>query len=151
MTGGTTLKDYLFVGAQFLLFAAYALRRPALAFSAPDPVRYAGLAATIFAMIAGVLALLQLSKNLSPFPTPVRDGELVTTGMFAYARHPIYAVLLLAAFGFGLYTSSGYRLLIGLVLLVLFYFKSSYEEALLGERYVGYGAYREKVRRFGLF
>ncbi len=141
-------KDYFFVGIQFLLFGAYALEFPALGFSWPPVFGYVGLFLAFSGVCTGVLALIQLNTNLSPFPTPVANGELVTTGVFAFARHPIYASLLMAAFGYGLYLGSGYRLLIGLALLVLFYFKSSYEERLLSARYPDYAEYRKRVGRF---
>ena len=141
-------KDYLFVGIQFLLFGAYAWDYAALGFSRPTALGYFGLFLALSGVCTGVLALLQLNTNLSPFPTPVANGELVTTGVFAFARHPIYASLLMAAFGYALYVGSGYRLLVGLALLVLFYFKSSYEEGLLEARYSGYAEYRKRVGRF---
>lgn len=141
-------NDYLFVGIQLLLFGAYALEVPALSFSRPTVLGYLGLLLAISGVCTGVLALIQLNTNLSPFPTPVANGELVTTGVFALARHPIYTSLLMAAFGYALYLGAGYRMLVGLSLLVLFYFKSSYEEQLLGERYPNYAEYRKRVGRF---
>jgi len=148
MTLASRSKDYVFVGIQFALFGAYALEFPALSFSRPSVFGYVGLFLALSGVGTGVLALLQLNTSLSPFPTPVANGELVTTGVFALARHPIYTSLLLAAFGYALYLGSGYRMLIGLALLVLFYFKSSYEESLLSARYPGYAEYRKRVGRF---
>jgi protein-S-isoprenylcysteine O-methyltransferase Ste14 len=141
-------KDYLFVGIQFLLFGAYALEFPALGFGRPSVLGYVGLFFALSGVGTGVLALLQLNTSLSPFPTPVANGALVTTGVFAFARHPIYASLLMAAFGYALYSGSGYRLLVGVALLVLFYFKSSYEERLLSAHYPDYAEYRKRVGRF---
>lgn len=144
----TSSKDYLFVGIQFLLFAAYAFDLSVLSFSRPEVIGYLGLLLAIAGVCTGVLALLQLSNSFSPFPTPVAHGQLVTTGMFRLARHPIYTSLLLGAFGFALYSGSGYRLLVGLALLVLFYFKSSYEEKLLSQRFPDYANYQKVVGRF---
>lgn len=142
-------RDYLFVLTQFLLFLAYVFDVAVMDFARPSGLGYLGLFLALAGLCTCGLALLQLNKNLSPFPTPVKSGELVTNGVYAYARHPIYSGILLFGLGYGLYASSGYKLLITLALLVLFYFKSSYEEQLLTERYEAYGDYRQKVGRFG--
>jgi protein-S-isoprenylcysteine O-methyltransferase Ste14 len=141
-------NDYIFVGIQLLLFAAYVLEFPILNYSRPAWLGYLGLLLSVGGVCTGVLALLQMKTSFSPFPTPTAAGELVTSGMFAWARHPIYTSILLGAFGFALYAGSGYRVLIGLTLLTLFYFKSSYEEQLLTNRYPGYAAYKKEVGRF---
>lgn len=141
-------NDYIFVGIQLLLFAAYALEFSVLNFSRPAWLGYLGLLLSVGGLCTGVLALLQMKTSFSPFPTPTDAGKLVTTGMFAWARHPIYTSILLGAFGFALYTGSGYRMLIGFTLFTLFYFKSSYEEQLLSARYSGYSAYQKEVGRF---
>lgn len=144
----TTTRDYVFVILQFLLFLAYVPDFAALSFSRPDILGYVGLGVAVTGLCTGVLALLQMKKSFSPFPTPVAEGELVTTGMFALARHPIYSSILLGAFGYGLYTGSGYRLFIGLCLFVLFNFKAGYEEAGLIRQYPEYPFYMERVGRF---
>lgn len=141
-------KDYLFVGIQFVLFAAYALPYRSMNFGRPDVLGNFGLLLAISGVCTGVLALIQLNTSLSPFPTPLTNGKLVTSGVFSLARHPIYTSLLMAALGYALYVGSGYQLLLGLVLLVLFYFKSAYEEQLLEERYPDYVEYRKRVGRF---
>jgi len=143
-----TTKDYLFVGIQFALFAAYAIRPQILSIELPKTVAYAGLVIAISGLCTGVLALIQIRSSFSPFPTPVAHGELVSNGLFRLSRHPIYSSILLGAFGYALYTGSGDRLLIGLGFLLLFYFKSSYEEQLLSEKYAGYTNYKRRVGRF---
>jgi protein-S-isoprenylcysteine O-methyltransferase Ste14 len=143
-----TSKDYLFVGIQFLLFLAYVWEPGWLTFSRSDTLGNLGLLLAVAATLAGCSALTQFWKTFSPFPTPVAEGELITTMLFSVARHPIYTALVVAAFGYALYTGSGYRMMVGLALLVLFYFKSDYEEERLAAHYPGYAAYRKKVGRF---
>lgn len=144
-----TTKDYLFVGLQFLLFLAYAWEPTWLAFRRSDTLGNLGLLLAVVAVLAGCAAFTLLWKTFSPFPTPVEEGELITTNLYALARHPIYTSLLLAAFGYALYTGSGYRMVVGCALLLLFYFKSDYEEQQLAAHYPGYAAYQKKVGRFG--
>lgn len=149
MSAKKPLKDYVFVGIQGLLFLAYLI--PIQLFQAmttPDWLSYAGLAILVLALVFGVLAFMQLSTNLSPYPTPVESGQLVTHGVFRISRHPIYTSLLFAGFGFAIYHGSVYKLLVTLLLLILFYFKSKYEEGLLASKYPEYPGYKKRTRRF---
>lgn len=143
-----TTKDYLFVGIQLLLFIAYAWSPSWLTFSRSDALGNLGLLLAVAAVLAGCAAFILLWKTFSPFPTPVAEGELITTNLYALARHPIYTSLLLAAFGYALYTGSGYRVVVGLALLILFYFKSDYEEQQLTAHYPDYAEYKKKMGRF---
>jgi len=143
-----TIKDYLFVGIQLLLFIAYVWEPAWLTFRRSDVLGNLGLLLAVFAVLTAFGAFTFLWKKFSPFPTPVADGELITTGPFAYARHPIYTCLVVAAVGYAFYTGSGYRMVVGLALLALFYFKSDYEEQQLSAHYPDYAAYRKKVGRF---
>lgn len=144
-------KDYVYVTIQFLLFLAYAWTPSWLLLELPWWAQNLGLAVAITGLCTCVLALIQLKTTLSPFPTPVAHGKLATNGVFALARHPVYTGIILVAFGYGVYSGSGYRLLVGLGLLVLFNFKAAYEEELLTQHYADYEAYKNKVGRFTPF
>ncbi|MEM9258465.1 MAG: isoprenylcysteine carboxylmethyltransferase family protein [Bacteroidota bacterium] len=149
MKSEKTVWDYFYVAIQGLLFLTYALvPSEFLSFHLPTPITYLGLLLSICGLGTCGLALLQLNKNLSPFPTPLRDGQLVTHGMYRLARHPIYTGLLLLFFGYALFSSSGLRLLLSLGLGILFHFKSSYEERLLTQKFPAYSEYQEEVGRF---
>jgi len=141
-------KDILYVTIQFLLFLAYAWTPSWLPLHLPWWAENLGLALAITGLCTCALALLQLNTSLSPFPTPVANGQLITSGVYALARHPIYAGILLMAFGYGAYSGSGYRLVIGVSLLLLFNFKAAYEEELLQRQYPAYEKYKSEVGRF---
>ncbi|HAA79546.1 MAG TPA: isoprenylcysteine carboxylmethyltransferase family protein, partial [Microbacteriaceae bacterium] len=40
-----------------------------------------------------------LGRSLTPLPIPKSDGELVTDGLYRFARHPIYTGVLITACG----------------------------------------------------
>ncbi len=141
-------KDILFVGLQFLLFAAYLFEVPQWRLDLPSNVDLVHLGLAIAGIITVVVALLQLNKNLSPFPTPKNDSVLVTKGLFEYARHPIYTGIMITAFFLSLYLNSGYKLFISLLLIVLFYFKSEYEEEGLERKFKEYKSYKASTGRF---
>jgi len=102
------------------------------------------LAGSILALLAG----LRLGRNLTPFPRPRPGGELVTRGVYRYARHPIYGGVLLIAGGWAIVQSSWGTGAVALLLLWLFERKSRYEERLLSRAYPAYADYAASTRRF---
>ncbi|WP_456866125.1 methyltransferase family protein [Galbibacter sp. BG1] len=141
-------KDYIFVGVQLLLFAGYVVPFKLTTLNLREWLRYSGLVVIGLALILGTTALLQLNTKISPFPTPVSNGKLIRTGAFRISRHPIYTALVFSAMGYAIYQESLVKLLITLVLFILFYFKSRYEEKLLGQTFSEYDDYKKKTRRF---
>ncbi|MCB0632690.1 MAG: methyltransferase [Saprospiraceae bacterium] len=141
-------KDYFYVTIQGVLFVAYLFEMELITFHFPAVIALIGLIITIVGVIVTTLALLQLNRNLSPFPTPKSSAQLVQYGLYKYVRHPIYSGILFITFGYGLFSASLYKLLIAVALLVLFYLKSSYEEDLLMQVYPEYGKYRRSTGRF---
>lgn len=141
-------KDYSYVGIQLVLFVAYILPVRNTRLNIPEWVCYSGLISLALGLVLGLVALYQLNTKLSPFPTPVSNGKLITTGAYKIARHPIYTAIILSGLGFALYQASWYKMVITFVLLILFYFKSQYEEKLLAENYSEYSDYKKNTRRF---
>lgn len=79
-----------------------------LHFTLPDPVRWIGLAVFIAGLGLAVGALIQLRgvENID---------HLVTTGLFARLRHPMYVGFILWIFGWAIYHGAGASLIAGLV------------------------------------
>lgn len=140
-------RDYIYVGIQFFLFFLFVFEFN-LRFSIEKFIHYLALALAAFGLILMVLALLQLKYNLTVFPTPKSNGFLVTHGVYRFSRHPIYSGILFLFFGYSIFFGSWYKLIISLALLVLFYFKSQYEEQQLNQKFPEYSSYRKKVGRF---
>jgi protein-S-isoprenylcysteine O-methyltransferase Ste14 len=115
------------------------------------PARTAGTVAGAVLLGAGgllaVRGLIDLRAALTPLPHPRAGAELVDTGAYRLARHPIYGGLVLGAAGFGLVTASPLALLGAGALLGFFRLKSEREEAWLEAHYPGYPAYRARTRR----
>jgi protein-S-isoprenylcysteine O-methyltransferase Ste14 len=143
--------DYLLVFIQVLLFVAYFLP-VSINHAAPEEIPKLMLWPAQIAIMLGLFemlwALKMLGKNLSPFPRPKEDAELITWGVFGLVRHPIYGGVFLFTVGLGFYHESIYKVMIALILLLFFYFKSRYEEKNLLAYYPNYRAYRLKVGRF---
>ncbi|MBK6984456.1 MAG: isoprenylcysteine carboxylmethyltransferase family protein [Bacteroidetes bacterium] len=141
-------KDILLVTIQFILLTIFYIPFFSNVFQTPLIVKYAGAIVSILGFLIILIAILQLSKNLTPFPTPKENGVLINTGLYKYVRHPIYSGIFLAAIGIAFYTGSYWQLAISFILLILFYYKSKYEESLLIEKYNEYENYKKGTRRF---
>lgn len=133
---------------QMLIFLAYFLPLRLSNFQLPDWLRYSGSGVVVLFLVFGVVALLQMNTELSPFPSPVNSGKLIKNGAFRISRHPIYTALIFSGCGYAIYQSSLYKILITVLLFVLFYFKSVYEENLLSEKFPEYQAYKKRTRQF---
>ncbi|MGD0629945.1 MAG: isoprenylcysteine carboxylmethyltransferase family protein [Terracidiphilus sp.] len=114
---------------------------------AVEPVEIVGLALTVAGCLFAIWARIKLGGNWSGRATVKRGHELVTTGPYALARHPIYTGLAAAALGTG-FAIGEMRCLVGLLLVMLaFMVKMSQEERLMMETFPqAYPAYRQRVR-----
>ena len=140
-------KDYLFVSIQFILFFCFIFDfdwSMKLGFT----IQKIGNFIAVFGGVIIILALLQLNKNLSPFPTPKNNTTLLQNGLYKYMRHPIYTGIILLFTGYSLYQNSFYKLGISLLLVILFYFKSNYEEQRLEQKFPDYKLYKNKTGKF---
>jgi len=138
------------VAIQFVLLTAVAaagLLGPAWDGTARIATSAAGLVLIAAGLVLSVRGLRDLSDALTPLPYPRDGAELVETGVYAHARHPIYGGLVMAAFGWGLLAASPAAITLAAVLLGFFELKSRREEVWLDERFSGYAAYRERTRR----
>jgi len=98
--------------------------------------------------ILGLWSLLALGgDNLTPLPDPRSENKLVRKGPYRIVRHPIYAAVLFAAFGWSLFQPSLLGLFLSVVLLRLFDVKARREEAWLVERHPEYADYQKQVRK----
>lgn len=141
-------KDILFVIVQFILFGAWLFEIPELRLNFPDDADWVNLILAGIGIVIIIIAIFQLNKNLSPFPTPPKNSKLVVTGLFSYVRHPIYTGILMTTFFLSVYLNSGYKLIITMLLTILFYYKSEYEEAQLEKKFPGYTNYKAGTGRF---
>lgn len=141
------IKDVVFVTVQFLLFGLYVFELlPKL--KLPFLVSIVGLPVAAAGFIVALLSVFKLDQNLTVYPSPKQGSELITTGLYKYVRHPIYAGIIFFAFGFALFWSSGFKLLISAALLLWFWLKSVYEEKKLAARYSHYKQYQQQTGRF---
>jgi protein-S-isoprenylcysteine O-methyltransferase Ste14 len=115
-----------------------------------DPVWIRALGGLI--IVAGVVKLVggvrSLGRNITPGIEPLPDAELITTGAYAYSRHPIYAGVVLILTGYTLAWSNWtLALVVGWIALQYFNAKARAEERWLLQRFPGYRSYLQRVHR----
>ncbi len=140
--------DFFFVLMQFFLFLGYILEIELLMYKSYQLVSVIGIVITIIGVLVSITALLQLNKNLFPFPTPKEGTSLIKNGLYKYVRHPIYTGILATLLGYSIYSGSGYKFIIFLLLYILFFYKSIYEEKQLSIVFKEYVKYKTDTGRF---
>lgn len=138
-----------YVAMQFLLLALLILSPRSVEPYGPltSALSYLGLALIVMGVGVALFAFFGLGRALTASPIPKPDAQLVTTGLYARVRHPIYFGLILAAAGVVLDAGWWPQLAIAVMLYVLLNIKASFEEQLLAERYPEYREYAAKTPR----
>ena len=50
---------------------------------------FLGILIILIAFIIMLVSIKDLGRNLSPFPRPIKNSNLVTTGIYRFTRHPM--------------------------------------------------------------
>ena len=105
-----------------------------------------GFLIIIIALIILLVAIKDLGRNLSPFPRPINNGNLVTSGIYRFMRHPMYYSLILISFGVFIIKLSIYYLFLSISLVLIIKFKIALEEQYLINKFKNYSLYKNEVK-----
>lgn len=137
---------WLLVAGQFALLGVLVT---AVWDSATAPgLRAAGGFAVVAGLAVAVAASQRLGRELRAHPAPSPTTTLRVDGAYRFVRHPIYAGLLLVAFGLTVAAGSVVAVLASVALFALLSIKARFEERLLAERFSGYPEYARRTPRF---
>lgn len=142
-----------YVVAQFvlfgLIFVAPFVTRPWLTW--PDSwtitARIVGIGLLGIGLLLALAGVLSLGDSLTAVPRPKEGARMVESGAYRLVRHPIYSGVILGAWGWGFFMTSGIALLLALLLFFFFDVKSRREEKWLAETYENYPDYQQRVRK----
>ena len=105
-----------------------------------------GFLIIIVAFIILLVAIKDLGRNLSPFPRPLNNSNLVTTGIYRFMRHPMYYSLIFISFGVFITKLSIYYLFLSISLGLIIKFKIALEEQYLNNKFKNYLLYKNEVK-----
>ena len=105
-----------------------------------------GILIIIIAFIIMLVAIKDLGRNLSPLPRPIKNSNLVTTGIYRFTRHPMYYSLIFISIGVFIIKLSIYYLFLTISLAIIIRFKIALEEKYLMNKFKNYLLYKNEVK-----
>jgi len=105
-----------------------------------------GILIIIIAFIIMIVSIKDLGRNLSPFPRPIKNSNLVTTGIYRFTRHPMYYSLIFISIGVFIIKLSIYYLFLTIGLALIIKFKIALEEKYLMNKFKNYLLYKNEVK-----
>ncbi len=107
---------------------------------------FVGFLIIIIALIILLISIKDLGRNLSPFPRPIKNSNLVTKGIYRFTRHPMYYSLIFISIGVFLTKLSIYYLFLSIILILIIKFKIALEEQYLKNKFKNYLIYKNEVK-----
>jgi len=110
---------------------------------------YVGIFITLVGIVIGLLGIYEhKSGNFNIRPDIKENCELVTTGIYAYIRHPMYLSVLLGMLGIAIIYFTYYEFALYILLFMVMIIKMFYEESLWKCHNPAYSEYIKKTKRF---
>ncbi len=105
-----------------------------------------GVLIIIIAFIIILFSIKDLGRNLSPFPRPINNSNLVTSGIYRFTRHPMYYSLIFISIGVFIIKLSIYYIFLTISLTLIIKFKIALEEKYLMNKFKNYLLYKNEVK-----
>ena len=105
-----------------------------------------GILIIIISVIIMLVAIKDLGRNLSPLPRPIKNSNLVTTGIYRFMRHPMYYSLIFISCGVFIIKLSFYYLSLSISLSLIIKLKIDLEEQYLKNKFNNYLLYKNEVK-----
>ena len=142
--------DLLLVFLQFFVISLHFFKwefLPQKQIIQASPLSYLmGILIIIIAFIIMLVSVKDLGRNLSPFPRPINNSNLVTSGIYRFTRHPMYYSLIFISTGVFIIKLSIYYLFLTIGLALIIKFKIALEEKYLINKFKNYLLYKNEVK-----
>ncbi len=133
---------------QLGLLAAIFLLPEGQAWTTPHWFAIGASVLRVVGLVVLVAGLVNLGRSATPLPTPVQGGDLRTTGLYRYVRHPIYTGVMALAIGTAIPSGNASIAAATIALIAWLSIKARWEERRLQVRYPAYAAYAARTPRF---
>jgi len=107
---------------------------------------FIGFLIIVISLTILLVAIKDLGRNLSPFPRPINNSNLVTKGIYRFTRHPMYYSLIFISFGVFITKLSIYYLFLSISLGLIIKFKIKLEDQYLNSKFKNYLLYKNEVK-----
>ena len=97
--------------------------------------------------LGSAIVLAKLGKAFSIMP---EARQLVTSGPYAWARHPLYVTELITILGTAIQFAQPWAALLAIGVVIFQVLRTMFEERVLAETYPDYARYQARVKRFGV-
>ncbi len=142
--------DLMLVFLQFIIISLHFLQWefiPQKQIIQASPFSYfLGISIIIIAFIVMLISIKDLGRNLSPFPRPKNNSNLVTKGIYRFMRHPMYYSLIFISIGVFIIKLSIYYLFLTISLALIIKFKIALEEKYLMNKFKNYLIYKNEIK-----
>ena len=142
--------DLILVFLQFFIISLHFIQwefLPQKKIIQASPFSYSlGILIIIIAFIIMIVSIKDLGRNLSPFPRPIKNSNLVTKGIYRFMRHPMYYSLIFISIGVFIIKLSIYYLFLTISLALIIKFKITLEEKYLINKFKNYLLYKNEVK-----
>ncbi|WP_413699356.1 methyltransferase family protein [Psychromonas sp. KJ10-10] len=106
----------------------------------------------VFVVIGAVIALFAILANppgnFNVRPIPKQTGQLITSGIYRYIRHPMYCSLFFAGLGLVFCQLIWWKLFAWVLLIITLALKARFEERALVDKYGDYKDYQKTTKAF---
>lgn len=140
-----SLPSWLLVTLQFVLIGALLFTTQPLGTSLANALAFAFVVAGTFVGVAAIAANRPGNFNVQPEVKP--SARLVTDGIYAHVRHPMYLAVLLLMLAAIAADPRAWRVGLWLALLAVLMAKAVREEGYLRARFAEYADYQARTRR----
>ena len=110
--------------------------------------RVSGALLLVLGGVVGVAGVRDLGTNRTPSIEPLPANRLVTSGIYARVRHPLYVSLIILSVAWALIWCSVECGVLALVLGMVLHGKAVREEACMRWRHADYETYQQRVPRY---
>ena len=134
---------------KILVFLQFALIGLMLLFSQGILSSLVGILVFLVGAVVGVFALLRNQLgNFNIQPKMKENAQLITTGIYAYIRHPMYLSVLLMMLGVLISSPSVVEALFLVLLTLILLLKAKKEESIWSEETQEYINYKKRTKHF---